>query len=61
MSSSSTQAERARLEALASFGGADLGSVRVRKIDLRAELKRKAEEQKEELAEDGQPPPKRTR
>ena len=38
--SSSPQAERARLEALASFGGTDLASVAVKKRDLREELQR---------------------
>ncbi|CAI8053101.1 hypothetical protein GBAR_LOCUS29043 [Geodia barretti] len=35
-----TRAERARLEALASFGGTDLASVAVKKRDLREELQR---------------------
>ena len=38
----SPQAERARQEALASFGGTDLASVAVRKRDLREELRRDA-------------------
>lgn len=54
------QAERARLEALASFGGSDLGSIQVRKRDLHADLKRKAEKEKEMEGKD-QPPAKRTR
>ena len=36
------QAERARQEALASFGGTDLASVAVKKRDLREELRRDA-------------------
>ena len=60
------------MEALASFGGADFGSLPVRKIDLHTELKREAEEMKwQEEAERGgaggvaeevgQPRPKRPR
>ena len=42
------------MEALASFGGSDFGSLTVRKIDLKAQLegeadKRKQEEAKEEM------------
>ena len=42
-----TQAERARQEALASFGGMDFSSVTVRKRDLRDELRRDAQVTKE--------------
>ena len=38
-----TQAERARQEALATFGGTDLASVTVKKRDLREELHRDAQ------------------
>lgn len=42
------QAERATQEALALFGGSDLGSMAVRKVDLRKQLKREADKMKED-------------
>lgn len=47
------QAEKAAKEALASFGGSGLGSIPVRKIDLRRQLKREAEEMKEKEKQEG--------
>ena len=61
-----TQAQRATLEALETFGGSGLSALAVRKVDLRAQLKeeerswRKREGQEEEV-DVGLPPAKKTR
>ena len=56
------QAERAAQEALAEFGGSGLGSMSVRKIDLRKKLNREAEKMKEdEKKAVNEPQPKRPR
>jgi len=47
------------MEALASFGGTDLGSVEVKKRDLRSELKRESERMRK--GEEGQPRSRKTR
>ena len=44
------QAQLAAMEALASFGGSDLGSVSVKRKDLRDELKRETELLKSQAA-----------
>lgn len=49
-----SQAQRAAMEALASFGGTDLSSMQVKKRDLKTELKRDAEKLREEEKEEGE-------
>lgn len=64
---SHTQAQRATIEALESFGGIGLASVPVRKRDLHSELKKEAEQEKKkrqlEAEEENleEPPKKRPR
>ena len=49
-----SQAQRAAMEALASFGGTDLSSMQVKKRDLKTELKREAEKLHKEEKEEGE-------
>lgn len=57
-----TMAQRATMEAMAAFGGATFGSMQVRRIDLRTQLKEEARKRRqEEEREEGQPLAKRTR